>query len=230
MEARREIVRIFADMLNGEGLEDRGDYSKFFDTTAFGFREIRIERPLRLNFQASPARLARLAEERAIQMLDEVGQRELIDALSDHLPTTLLTNRAEFRKTLNKALKDAGLKPGRAREEGDPVRLVRTRQGRGHLHRRQGQSRTDLRDHELVPLKEDLRDFVACEFTPLVTDAWVDESHTDACEGEVGRVGYEINFNRHFYKYVPPRLLEKIDDELKQLEAEIAGLLKEVAA
>jgi type I restriction enzyme M protein len=37
-------------------------------------------------------------------------------------------------------------------------------------------------------------------------------------------------FNRYFYKYVPPRPLQVIDAELKALEAEIAGLLKQVAA
>jgi type I restriction enzyme M protein len=50
----------------------------------------------------------------------------------------------------------------------------------------------------------------------------------DARDGGVGRVGYEINFNRYFYRYVPPRPLEEIDAELRQLEAEIADLLVEV--
>jgi type I restriction enzyme M protein len=57
----------------------------------------------------------------------------------------------------------------------------------------------------------------------------VDETYRDTRDGEVGRVGYEINFNRYFYRYVPPRPLAEIDAELKALEAEIAGLLKEVA-
>ena len=47
-------------------------------------------------------------------------------------------------------------------------------------------------------------------------------------DGQVGRVGYEINFNRFFYEYVPPRKLEIIDAELKQVEKEIADLLGEV--
>ncbi len=64
----------------------------------------------------------------------------------------------------------------------------------------------------------------------FVPEAWVDESYRDARDGEVGRVGSEINFNRYFYRYVPPRPLEEIDAELNALEAEIAGLLKEVAA
>lgn len=88
----------------------------------------------------------------------------------------------------------------------------------------------ELRDHELVPLAEDWSDYVAREVAPFVPDFWVDESHRDAQDGEVGRVGFEINFNRYFYRYTPPRPLEEIDAELKALEAEIAELLKEIAA
>ena len=87
-----------------------------------------------------------------------------------------------------------------------------------------------MRDFELVPLKEGWSDYVAREVTPFVSDAWVDQTYRDDRDGEIGRVGYEINFNRYFYKYVPPRPLAEIDAELKQLEAEIAGLLQEVAA
>lgn len=71
---------------------------------------------------------------------------------------------------------------------------------------------------------------MAREVTPFVPDAWVDENYRDARDGEIGRVGYEINFNRYFYRYVPPRPLAEIDAELKTLETEIAGILKEVAA
>lgn len=87
-----------------------------------------------------------------------------------------------------------------------------------------------LRDFELVPLKEDWVSYFKREVRPFVPDAWVDETYIDPTDGEVGRVGYEINFNRYFYQYVPPRPLEEIDAELKTLEAEIAGLLKEVTA
>ena len=56
----------------------------------------------------------------------------------------------------------------------------------------------------------------------------MDENHRDVRDAEVGRVGYEINFNRYFYRYVVPRPLEEIDAELKTLEGEIAVLLREV--
>jgi type I restriction enzyme M protein len=44
------------------------------------------------------------------------------------------------------------------------------------------------------------------------------------------KVGYEINFNRHFYRYQPPRPLEAIDADLKRAEEEIVRLLREVTA
>ena len=60
------------------------------------------------------------------------------------------------------------------------------------------------------------------EVKPFVPDAWVDENTATREMGRVGRVGYEINFNRYFYRYVPPRPLEEIDAELKTLEAAIS--------
>ena len=64
---------------------------------------------------------------------------------------------------------------------------------------------------------------------PHVEDAWINLDKYNARDGEVGIVGYEINFNRHFYQYVPPRPLAEIDAELKQVERKIAALLAEVA-
>jgi len=231
-QARDEIVRIYANMLNGEGPEDWSDYSKIFDTADFGYREIRVERPLRLNFQVNDERLARLTAEKAIQKLDEAERQALIDALTSHMATTLFTNRDEFDKSLTKALKGAGVKISTPVKKTILSALSERDQDADICTDAKGNPEpdTELRDHELVPLDEDWRDYIAREVTPFVPDAWVDESYRDAQDGEVGRVGYEINFNRYFYKYVPPRPLEEIDAELKQLEAEIAGLLKEVAA
>ena len=59
-------------------------------------------------------------------------------------------------------------------------------------------------------------------------EAWIDEAKRDDKDGEVGIVGYEIPFNRHFYVYKPPRPLEEIDADLDKVSAEIMELLKEV--
>ncbi|WP_022727548.1 type I restriction-modification system subunit M [Fodinicurvata sediminis] len=230
--ARDEIVRIYAAMLNGEGEEDWSDFSKVFDTTGFGYREIRVERPLRLNFQINDERLERLLVEKAIQKLDEAERQDLLDALASHMPTTLFTNRDAFDKGLKQALKGAGVKITAPVRKAILSALSERDEDADICTDKDGNPEPDseLRDYELVPLSEDWRDYVAREVTPFVPDAWVDESYCDARDGKVGRVGYEINFNRYFYKYVPPRPLEEIDAEMKQLEAEIAGLLKEVAA
>ena len=79
---------------------------------------------------------------------------------------------------------------------------------------------TDLRDTETVPLSEDVAEYVAREVLPHVPDAWVDEGKT--------KVGYEIPLNRHFYLYEPPRPLDDIESDLRELEHEIVGLLGEI--
>ena len=79
---------------------------------------------------------------------------------------------------------------------------------------------TSLRDTELVPFGRDIHEYFAAEVAPHVPGAWIDESKT--------KIGYEIPFTRLFYTYVPPRPLEEIDAELKQLTAEIIELLQEV--
>lgn len=79
---------------------------------------------------------------------------------------------------------------------------------------------TDLRDNENVPFDDNIDDYMAREVLPHVPDAWVDRSKA--------KVGYEIPFTRHFYKYVPPRPLTAIDTELKELESQIQRLLSEV--
>ncbi|KZK77500.1 Type I restriction enzyme EcoKI M protein [Pseudovibrio sp. Ad46] len=92
----------------------------------------------------------------------------------------------------------------------------------------------DLRDNENVPLdpsrtvNETNEDYFACEVKPHVPEAWIDATKKDAIDEEVGIVGYEIPFNRHFYIYQPPRALEEIDAELDAVSNEIMQLLQEV--
>jgi type I restriction enzyme M protein len=159
-------------------------------------------------------------------------QEDLIAYLESRLPTAIFTSRDSFDKTLTKALKGAGIKIGAPVKKAILAALSERDENAEIFLGADGNPEpdTELRDHELVPLKEDWRDYVSREVTPFVPDAWVDQTYRDDRDGEIGRVGYELNFNRYFYKYVPPRPLAEIDAELKQLEAEIAGLLRKVAA
>ena len=79
---------------------------------------------------------------------------------------------------------------------------------------------TELRDTENVPLCDDIDDYIAREIAPHLEHFWLDRSKD--------KVGYEIPFTRHFYKYVPPRSLDEIDADLNKLIAEISVLLSEV--
>lgn len=227
-DARDEITKIYNQMLNGES--GWGEYSKIFDTEDFGYREIRVERPLKLNFQCTEERLELLKVEKAFLKLELDEQQKVIDTLSVKMPKDLFKNRNKFEKELQHAFGDFGFKPAlqlkkailSVLSEKDDTADVCT-DSKGNV-----EADSDLRDHELVPLKEDWQDYVEREVKPFVPDAWVDESHKDAGDGQTGRVGYEINFNRYFYKYVPPRPVAEIDEDLKTLEAEIASLLKGV--
>lgn len=86
----------------------------------------------------------------------------------------------------------------------------------------------DLGDSERVPLLENIEAYFDREVLPHVPDAWINADKRDAHDDQIGIVGYEINFNRYFYKYVAPRSLHEIDAELKVVEADIAALLGEV--
>jgi len=97
---------------------------------------------------------------------------------------------------------------------------------------------SDLRDNEDVPLTAQTacgvnvngvnEAYFAKEVAPHVPDAWIDAGKCDERDKQVGIVGYEIPFNRHFYEYEPPRDLAAIDADLDRLSAEIMAMLREV--
>ncbi|MFS1459935.1 type I restriction-modification system subunit M [Vibrio lentus] len=92
----------------------------------------------------------------------------------------------------------------------------------------------DLRDNENVPLdpsvttSELIETYFNKEVAPHVADAWINADKRDEKDSEIGVVGYEIPFNRHFYVYLPPRDLEVIDADLDAVSSDIMKLLQEV--
>lgn len=227
-EARHEIVRIFADFQNGDS--NNSEVSKNFNTTDFGYREIRVERPLKLNFQVNEERLARLAAQKPYAKLDD-AEKVAVETALQTIEGRLFTNRDTFEKALTKALKGSGAIIHAQVKKVILAALSERDENADVCKDKYGNTDPDstLRDHELVPMTEDWRDYVKREVEPYVPDAWVDQDYRDLRDGKVGRVGYEINFNRYFYKYLPPRPLEEINAELKTLEGEITELLQEVA-
>ncbi|MEY3202519.1 MAG: hypothetical protein RIR70_2069 [Pseudomonadota bacterium] len=85
-----------------------------------------------------------------------------------------------------------------------------------------------LRDTENIPLGEDVDAYMAREVLPHVPDAYVNADVRDEKDGRVGKVGYEINFNRYFYVYKPPRPPQVIAEEIREMEKRFLELMKEM--
>ena len=217
--------------------------SKVFDNEDFGYHKITVERPLRLNFHATPERLARLEMETAFKNLatsskkDEAARladiatgdkrqqqiRDLLAAFAQRHPEQIndrkvfLNHLKSVDRELNVRLSAPELKAvvNALGERDESAEICRNRDG-------EAEPDAELRDTENVPLKERIHAYFEREVLPHVPDAWIDHSKT--------KVGYEIPLNRHFYRYEPPRELSVIEAEIKALESDIVRLLGEVTA
>ncbi|WP_404362551.1 N-6 DNA methylase [Marinobacter sp.] len=220
-----EIVRMYGDFQETKK-------SKIFPVDAFGYRRITVERPLRLNFQASEERLERVLEEKALQKMAQDGQDKVLAACRAVGADTVYRHRKQFQKALKSSLTDRQVYLSApqlkvllsALSERDPDAEVCT-DSKGNPEPDAG-----LRDNENVPLGESVYDYFEREVKPHVPDAWIDESKRDDKDGEVGIVGFEIPFNRHFYEFTPPRPLEEIDADLKQCTDRIKQMIEELSA
>ena len=243
LERSQDIVKILADFRDGDtravskdGQTDNVVVSRIFPTRHFGFRKITVERPLRLNFQATPERIARLEEEKGFQALAQSKKKgaagameqaegrtlqEEIRKLVRALPNTLFKDRAEFERTLDAAMKKADVKlPAPARKA--VLSALSGRDETAAICRDKDDSLEpdpELRDTESVPLAETVEVFFDREVKPHVPEAWIDTSKRDPKDGQIGLVGSEINVNRYFYRYTPPRPLEEIEADIRGIEA-----------
>lgn len=205
--------------------------SKIFPVEAFGYRRITVERPLRLNFQTSPERITKVLEEKAIEKMDAPARQRLIEALQAMDASVLHRNREQFSKLLKKALNGHDVSPSTP-ELKAILSALSERDPEADICMVKGQPEADagLRDNENVPLGESVYDYFEREVKPHVPDAWIDESKTDAQDGEVGVVGFEIPFNRHFYVFQPPRPLAEIDRDLKACTDRIKQMIEGLSA
>jgi type I restriction enzyme M protein len=204
-----DIVRLF-------GKYTESDQSKIFDNEGFGYTRVTVERPLRLRYQMDADHKTRFLDA-CPELLDDVQE---IDKQLGRAP---LHDWNEVWKRIQDVLDERGTKWKAGEQklfrsvftDKDPdARPVRV--GKGF------EPDPDLRDFENIPLKQDVDAYFTREVLPHVPDARMDRS--------IDKVGYEISFNRHFYRYTPPRPLEAIDADLKKTEDEILRLLNEVTA
>ena len=252
-EKARDILKILGDYQDGETRritkdgKEKAVVSHIFPTVHFGFRKVTIERPLRLNFQAIPERIKRLEDERGFQNLaksrkrgyagtqEEAQGRRLQESLRNMLnglPETVVKDRRVFEGILDDASKRAEIKLSAPVRKAILSALAERDETAAICMDKDGKPEPDpeLRDTERVPLAEDVNAFFEREVKPHVPDAWIDDTKRDAKDGGVGIVGYEINFNRYFYRFSPPRPLEDIESDIQGIEADIVRMLGEFSA
>ncbi|MFA0692937.1 type I restriction-modification system subunit M [Vibrio splendidus] len=225
---RKELTPAAIDIIvKTYGQFAENEFSKIFDYQEFGYRRITVERPLKLAiYPKDELRLEVLQADKAWSKLGESVQKTVLEALASFTEEKLLS-RDIFLKTFIAKLNGIKLTAAQQKliikhlgEHDDEAEVCKTK---GKV-----EANPDLRDNENVPLTETVDDYFAREVLPHVPDAWIDTKKVDEIDGEVGVVGYEIPFNRHFYVYEPPRELEAIDADLDAVSAEIMQLLQEV--
>ncbi|WP_428419545.1 type I restriction-modification system subunit M [Methylibium sp.] len=221
-EQIRAISHLYADFQPGENVRVVG----YRD---FGYRRIKVLRPLRLVVKISAEGIEALRTTNAFAKLSKDEQAGWVDQLREYQGQT---HPYAWFAALPALARKAGLpkvgKPLAAAIEAafgvrDPVGPEILDDDGNRVPDK------ELEEFEIVPLHQSIADYMETEVLPHVPDAWLDENFKDDRDGLVGKVGYEISFNRYFYKYVPPRDLNEIDEELKSVESEIAALLNEVA-
>ncbi len=206
----REVVRLY-------GAFEAGTRAKIFDNADFGYARITVERPLRLRYQMTLADKARFLDAcphllEDVQAIDqELGREPMPDwpAVWKRIERVLRRRESRWKAPEQKLFRSVFT-------QKDPEAAPVPQGGRDGGY----EADADLRDFENVPLKEDVDAYFAREVLPHVPDAWMDRSKD--------KIGYEINFNRHFYVFTPPRPLAEIDADLKLAEEGILRLLGEV--
>lgn len=219
-EQINDIVRIFADY-------KESDVCKIVHYEDFGYRAVTVQRPLRKKLVISAEGIESLMSAKAVLKLSEADQQFLKSAIQGHLGeehayhwtaefvANQKTNGLKLGKPVQTAIQSAFAVDDPDGEEvfdarGNPV------------------WDSELKQIENIPLGEDLDAYMQREVLPFVPDAVVDETVTDERDGQVGIVGYEVNFNKYFYHFILPRDPNEIAEEIISLEMDAQKLIKEI--
>ena len=205
------------------------EFCKIFDNEEFGYTRITIERPLKRNFQVSKERLVKLKQEKSFQKLEDIkgklmqpNTKDVLDILTK-IPNKIYKDYNEFSNDLSKAFFKSNFNLSSSLQKIIENTLSETDEDAVPQKDMKGNIIPDpiLRDYENVPLKNNIDHYFEKEVRPFVPDAWIDDSSRN-------KIGYEIPFNRTFYKYKSLRPPKEIEIEIKQLENEIQSGLEEL--
>ncbi len=220
-EAIDELVQLYDDV----PLDD--PRVKVLPNDGFGFQRLTVERPLRRRWEVTPEVTALLPDD-AHPLLREgaagaeqswASEKEFRAALADVVAAASKLDVTIDAKTQRAILKAAAVPD----PDVDPV-----------VVKGSPAPDPDLRDYENIPLpsgyldmtdeqrakalREAAENHLRDEIHPYVPDAWIDHAKT--------KIGYEIPFTRQFYVYTPPRPVEEIAGEIRELESQIQEWMK----
>ena len=234
-----DIERICRTFLDFEETEE----SRIFDNEAFGYWKVTVERPLRLAVDLSEQRrdaffdaCLEAGEEQLGNVIKSLTPRlgkgphldfnRFLEAVKEEMPLHGVKMTAKRKRLLQTSLAELDTtaapvikKMHRRGTVADPVRGLYEVGGGGGSRVVEYEPDTQLRDTEQIPLKEEggIEGFLRREVLPYAEDAWYVPKSV--------KTGYEISFNRYFYKPEPMRTLEEIRSEIAAVEREAEGLL-----
>ena len=179
---------------------EESEVSMIFNNDDFAYWSVTVERPLRLRVNPNgviPAGVFKKADELA-------AVKKAITSVPSGTP---LDDWAAFAKATR--LKTTVLKKIR------PFITVKD----ANANPVKGEADSDLRDTELIPFTYEggIDGFMKNEVLSYAPDAWIDEKKT--------QIGYEISFNKYFYRPVNLRSMDEIITSLNELEKEADGML-----
>ena len=237
-----DIERICETFLAFEETEE----SKIFDNEAFGYWKVTVERPLRLAVDLSEQRRGEFfaacldADDEPLgnvikTVTPRLGQglhldfNRFLEAVKGEMPLHRVKMTAKRKRLLQTWLTDRDKtaapvikKTHRRGTVADPIRGLYEVDGEGGSRVVEYEPDTELRDTEQIPLQEEggIEGFLRREVLLYAEDAWYVPKSV--------KTGYEISFNRYFYKPEPMRTLEEIRADIAAVEREAAGLLEGV--
>lgn len=220
-ESNKKIFKLYSSF-------EENEYSKIFKTTDFAYRQVTIERPVRINYQVSNERIVKLKEDKNFLKLSDKEQKSIIDLLASFPNKNLFKSCESFLKVFEPNFKALKLKStiqktilNALSERDENADICLDSNGRP-------ESDSELRDYENIPFGTSIYEYFEKEVKPYISDAWINDMVRDHKDNQIGVVGYEIPFTRYFYKYEAPRSLEAIENDIEKVENELLDLLKQL--
>jgi len=214
---------------------EKSSHCKIFENENFGYSKIVVERPKQYNYQVTDERLenlytystfVKIAESKKVDPAEKLEeeekgkekQKQIIAALKK-IGHVQYKNWVQFEEKVKEALKPYKLNGNFTQniilclaEFDEDAEYVKDTKGRL-------QADSNLRDNEKITLKQDIDEHFDKEVRPYYGNAWMDRKKD--------KIGYAVNFKQYFYKYVPPRSLENIEEDIEKVTGEIKLLTEE---